>query len=143
MAAVLRQDAARSLPPGCYSSALDRACEEAAHEVALQCEEYKQRHNDGYERAAGENLPIVATGTQEFAQLGGHDDLIVALAEKNQGDEQIVMRTKLCEQLRSRGDNWEILTSGAFISIIVPLLVFLALQRYFVRGLLAGSVKGG
>ncbi len=42
----------------------------------------------------------------------------------------------------SRGDNWEILTASAFISIIVPLLVFFSLQRYFVRGLLAGSVKG-
>jgi alpha-glucoside transport system permease protein len=35
-----------------------------------------------------------------------------------------------------------LLTSGAFVSIIVPLIVFFALQRYFVRGLLAGSVKG-
>ena len=43
--------------------------------------------------------------------------------------------------LGSRGDNWEILTAGAFISIVVPLIVFFALQRYFVRGLLAGSVK--
>ena len=50
---------------------------------------------------------------------------------------------RLRELIGSRGDNWEILTSSAFISIIVPLIVFFALQRYFVRGLLAGSVKGG
>jgi alpha-glucoside transport system permease protein len=41
----------------------------------------------------------------------------------------------------SRGNNWEILTAGAFITIVVPLIVFFSLQRYFVRGLLAGSVK--
>ena len=45
--------------------------------------------------------------------------------------------------LGSRGGNWEILTASAFVTIIVPLIVFFSLQRYFVRGLLAGSVKGG
>ena len=50
---------------------------------------------------------------------------------------------KLRALLGSRGDNWEILTASAFVSIIVPLMVFFALQRYLVRGLLAGSVKGG
>jgi alpha-glucoside transport system permease protein len=42
----------------------------------------------------------------------------------------------------TRGSGWELLTAGAFVSMIVPLIVFFALQRYFVRGLLAGSVKG-
>lgn len=60
----------------------------------------------------------------------------------NSGD-KIVLTAQLRELLGSRGDNWEILTSGAFITIIVPLVVFLSLQRYFVRGLLSGSVKGG
>jgi alpha-glucoside transport system permease protein len=41
-----------------------------------------------------------------------------------------------------RGGQWQLLSAGAFISMVVPLIVFLALQRYFVRGLLAGSVKG-
>jgi hypothetical protein len=41
-----------------------------------------------------------------------------------------------------RGSGWEVLTAGAFVAIVVPLIVFFALQRYFVRGLLAGSVKG-
>ena len=40
------------------------------------------------------------------------------------------------------GGGWEVLTAGAFVSTVVPLIVFFALQRYFVRGLLAGSVKG-
>jgi alpha-glucoside transport system permease protein len=42
----------------------------------------------------------------------------------------------------TRGGDWEILTAGAFISMVIPVLVFLFLQRFFVRGLLAGSVKG-
>jgi alpha-glucoside transport system permease protein len=42
----------------------------------------------------------------------------------------------------SRGQDWHLLTAGAFMTMIVPLLVFFTLQRYFVRGLLAGSVKG-
>ena len=41
----------------------------------------------------------------------------------------------------SRGGSWHLLTAGAFITMIVPLLVFLLLQRAFVRGILAGSVK--
>jgi alpha-glucoside transport system permease protein len=41
-----------------------------------------------------------------------------------------------------RGQDWHLLTAGAFMSMIIPLIVFFLLQRYFVRGLLAGSVKG-
>jgi alpha-glucoside transport system permease protein len=42
----------------------------------------------------------------------------------------------------TKGQDWHLLSAGAFVSLIVPLAVFLGLQRYFVRGLLAGSVKG-
>jgi alpha-glucoside transport system permease protein len=41
-----------------------------------------------------------------------------------------------------RGQDWHLLTAGAFVMMVVPLIVFMSLQRYFVRGLLAGSVKG-
>ena len=41
----------------------------------------------------------------------------------------------------NRGGQWHILTAGAFVTMIVPLIVFLLLQRTFVRGILAGSVK--
>ena len=41
----------------------------------------------------------------------------------------------------SRGQDWHLLTAGAFITMTVPLMVFFGLQRYFVRGILAGSVK--
>jgi len=40
------------------------------------------------------------------------------------------------------GTDWNLLTAGAFISMVLPLIVFFSLQRYFVRGLTAGSVKG-
>jgi alpha-glucoside transport system permease protein len=49
---------------------------------------------------------------------------------------------KLAAIVGDRGQDWHLLTSGAFMSMIVPLTVFFLLQRYFVRGLLAGSVKG-
>jgi alpha-glucoside transport system permease protein len=52
------------------------------------------------------------------------------------------MTKLLAEITGSRGQDWHLLTAGAFISILVPLIVFFALQRYFVRGLLAGSTKG-
>ena len=57
--------------------------------------------------------------------------------------DQLVLTGKLNALLGSRGGDWEILTTSAFVTIIVPLIVFFSLQRYFVRGLLAGSVKGG
>ena len=54
-----------------------------------------------------------------------------------------VMTNQIVELLGTRGGNWEILATAAFVSIAVPLVVFFMLQRYLVRGLLAGSVKGG
>ncbi len=91
-------------------------------------------------------LPLSVPALASFAIfqfLWVWNDLLVALVFLGKQENQIVMTSKLRELLGSRGDNWEILTSSAFVSIIVPLLVFLSLQRYFVRGLLAGSVKGG
>jgi alpha-glucoside transport system permease protein len=52
-----------------------------------------------------------------------------------------VMTNRIVEMLGTRGGNWEILATAAFVSIAVPLCVFFALQKYLVRGLLAGSVK--
>ena len=80
---------------------------------------------------------------------GGHDighlitELGVDLRQHGGTAQQdrLVLTGKLVSLLGSRGNNWEILTAGAFITIVVPLIVFFALQRYFVRGLLAGSVK--
>ena len=76
-----------------------------------------------------------------FQFLWVWNDLLVALVFLGKKDDEIVLTSKLRELLGSRGDNWEILTSSAFISIIIPLIVFFTLQRYFVRGLVTGSVK--
>lgn len=91
-------------------------------------------------------LPLSMPALASFAIfqfLWVWNDLLVALVFLSKDPDQIVMTSQLRELLGSRGDNWEILTSSAFVSIVVPLVVFFALQRYFVRGLLAGSVKGG
>ncbi len=91
-------------------------------------------------------LPLSIPALASFAIfqfLWVWNDLLVALVFLGRDPNQIVLTSKLRELLGSRADNWEILTSSAFVSIIVPLLVFFSLQRYFVRGLLAGSVKGG
>jgi alpha-glucoside transport system permease protein len=69
------------------------------------------------------------------------NDLLVALVFLGAQDDKVVLTGRLVNLLGTQGDNWELLTAGAFVSIVVPLTVFFALQRYFVRGLLAGSVK--
>lgn len=83
---------------------------------------------------------LAAYATFEF--LWVWNDLLVALVFLSQHPDQIVLTSKLRELLGSQGENWEVLTSSAFVSLIVPLLVFFLLQRYFVKGLTAGSVKG-
>jgi len=52
-----------------------------------------------------------------------------------------VLPTALYQLIGARGGSWHLLTAGAFLTMIVPLVVFLLLQRAFVRGILAGSVK--
>jgi alpha-glucoside transport system permease protein len=53
----------------------------------------------------------------------------------------VLTGNQIVELLGTRGGNWEILATSAFVSIAVPLVVFFSMQRYLVRGLLAGSVK--
>jgi alpha-glucoside transport system permease protein len=76
-----------------------------------------------------------------FQFLWTWNDLLVAMVFLGTGNEELVLTGRLVNLLGSRGGNWEILTASAFITIIVPLLVFFTLQRYLVRGLLTGSVK--
>ena len=78
-----------------------------------------------------------------FQFLWVWNDLLVAIVFLGTEPDKTVLTYQLNSLLGSRGGNWEILTASAFITIIVPLIVFFSLQRYFVRGLLAGSVKGG
>ena len=91
-------------------------------------------------------LPLTFPALASFAIfqfLWVWNDLLVAIVFLGSGPDQLVLTGKLNALLGSRGGNWEILTASAFVTIIVPLTVFFSLQRYFVRGLLAGSVKGG
>ena len=76
-----------------------------------------------------------------FQFLWTWNDLLVALVFLGADDESLVLTGRLVNLLGSRGGEWEILATSAFISIAVPLVVFFAMQRYLVRGLLAGSVK--
>jgi alpha-glucoside transport system permease protein len=77
-----------------------------------------------------------------FQFLWVWNDLLVAMVFLGNSEDQLVLTGRLRELLGSRGGNWEILTAAAFVSIVVPLVVFFSLQRFLVRGLLAGSVKG-
>ncbi|RWE69087.1 MAG: carbohydrate ABC transporter permease [Mesorhizobium sp.] len=88
------------------------------------------------------SFPVLASFAI-FQFLWVWNDLLVAMVFLGTEGDQIVLTAKLNALLGSRGGDWEILTTSAFITIVVPLIVFFSLQRYFVRGLLAGSVKGG
>lgn len=77
-----------------------------------------------------------------FQFLWVWNDLLVGLTFGAGSKEVAPMTVRLAEMVGTRGSGWEVLTAGAFVAIVVPLIVFFALQRYFVRGLLAGSVKG-
>ncbi|MGP1459528.1 MAG: carbohydrate ABC transporter permease [Treponema sp.] len=71
------------------------------------------------------------------------NDLLVSLVFlSGAGSGFEVVTVRLMNMAGTRGTDWHLLTAGAFISMILPLTVFLALQKYFVKGLLAGSVKG-
>lgn len=91
-------------------------------------------------------LPLSIPALASFAIfqfLWVWNDFLVASVFLGTQPDNVVMTVSIKEMLGTRGDQWEVLTSAAFISIFVPLVVFIAMQRYFVRGLLAGSVKGG
>ncbi|WP_417605043.1 carbohydrate ABC transporter permease [Primorskyibacter flagellatus] len=77
-----------------------------------------------------------------FQFLWTWNDLLVALVFLiDSTGETTVMTRQIVELLGTRGGNWEILATAAFVSISVPLIVFFAMQKYLVRGMLAGSVK--
>ena len=87
-------------------------------------------------------LSIPALGAIAIFQfLWVWNDLLVALVFLGPGADVRVLPTALYNLIGSRGGSWHLLTAGAFITMVVPLIVFLLLQRAFVRGILAGSVK--
>jgi alpha-glucoside transport system permease protein len=87
-------------------------------------------------------LSIPALGAFAIFQfLWVWNDLLVALVFLGTGAEQRVMPSALNVLIGNRGGQWHLLTAGAFVTMLLPLAVFLILQRAFVRGILAGSVK--
>jgi alpha-glucoside transport system permease protein len=76
-----------------------------------------------------------------FQFLWVWNDLLVALVFIGPGDKEVVTQ-RVAALVGAQGQGWQLLTAGAFMSILIPLIVFVSLQRFFVRGLTAGSVKG-
>ncbi len=70
------------------------------------------------------------------------NDLLVALVYLGALPNVAPLTVSVANLVTNRGQDWELLTAAAFVSMSLPLLVFFSLQRYFVRGILAGSVKG-
>ena len=90
-------------------------------------------------------LPLSVPALASFAIfqfLWVWNDYLVALIFLGGNPETKVITQRLADIVGSRGNDWHLLTAGAFITMLLPLLVFFSLQRFFVRGLLAGSVKG-
>lgn len=85
-------------------------------------------------------MPVLASFAI-FQFLWVWNDLLVALVFLGTGPNQTLLTTRLSELVGSRGQDWHVLTAGAFVTMIMPLIIFFMLQRYFVRGLLAGSIK--
>ena len=77
-----------------------------------------------------------------FQFLWVWNDLLVAYVFLGGTRSVRVLTIALADLVGARGENWQLLTAAAFISMALPLAVFFALQKYFVRGLTAGSVKG-
>ena len=77
-----------------------------------------------------------------FQFLWVWNDYLVALVFVGAKPYAQVLTIRIAEMVGSRGSDWHVLTAGAFVSMLLPLLVFFSLQRFFVRGLLAGSIKG-
>jgi alpha-glucoside transport system permease protein len=70
------------------------------------------------------------------------NDLLVALVYLSAKPNVAPVTVSIANLVTNRGQDWELLTAAAFVSMALPLVVFFSLQRYFVRGILAGSVKG-
>jgi alpha-glucoside transport system permease protein len=77
-----------------------------------------------------------------FQFLWVWNDLLVAYVFLGGGSQNEVLTVALRNLVGARGENWHLLSAAAFISMLLPLAVFFSLQKYFVSGLTAGSVKG-
>ncbi|HAZ30061.1 TPA: sugar ABC transporter permease [Candidatus Acetothermia bacterium] len=87
------------------------------------------------------SVPALASAAI-FQFLWVWNDLLVGLVYLGGFAAVAPLTVRLSLLVGSRGQDWHLLTAAAFVSTIVPMVVFFSLQRYFVRGILAGSVKG-
>ncbi len=90
-------------------------------------------------------LPLMKPAIAAFSVfqfLWVWNDLLVALTFAGGARDVAPLTVRVAELTGSRGGDYYLLAAGAFVSIVIPLIVFLSMQRFFVRGLLAGSVKG-
>jgi alpha-glucoside transport system permease protein len=90
-------------------------------------------------------LPLSVPALASFAIFQFNwvwNDYLVALIFLGGNPEFELVTQRMAAIVGARGQDWHLLTAGAFVSMVLPLTVFFALQRYFLRGLLAGSVKG-
>jgi alpha-glucoside transport system permease protein len=90
-------------------------------------------------------LPLSVPAIASFAIfqfLWVWNDLLVALVFLGTNPDVAIVTSRLSAMVGTKGEAWHLLTAGAFVTMVIPLIVFFSLQRYFVRGILAGSVKG-
>lgn len=90
-------------------------------------------------------LPLSVPALASFAIfqfLWVWNDYLVALTFLGVDPSYKVVTQRLADLTGTFGNDWHLLTAGAFFTMLLPLAVFFALQRYFVRGMMAGSVKG-
>jgi alpha-glucoside transport system permease protein len=77
-----------------------------------------------------------------FQFLWVWNGVLIPLVFLGDDPSRVVLPQRILGMLTTYASNWTLLTAGAFVSMAIPLFVFIAFQRYFVRGMLAGSVKG-
>jgi alpha-glucoside transport system permease protein len=87
------------------------------------------------------SVPVLAS-LVIFQFLWVWNDLLVALVYLGVSPDLFPLSVVLANLTTSRGGDWQFLTAAAFVSMIVPIIIFLSLQRYFVRGITGGAVKG-
>ena len=87
------------------------------------------------------SVPAIAS-LAIFQFLWVWNDLLVVLIYLGGNPSVAPMTVTVSNLVNSLGQNWQLLTAAAFVSMVLPLVVFFSLQRHFVTGILAGSVKG-